>query len=110
MNTKRDPKEIAEALISRSVCLIRVGACIVDKWGVFSWGFNHMGPDGMGMCAERFAISRSSKKRLYNSTIYVAGQYRRGKFVPSKPCEKCQRIIDKYNMIVIWRDRNGEWK
>ena len=110
MNTKRDPTEIAETILHRSICSIKVGACIADSWGVFAWGPNHMGPDGLGLCAERFAISRSKKSRLYKSTIYVAGEYRRGKFVPARPCEKCRKVIDKYNMVIKWRDRTGEWR
>lgn len=109
MNKNRDPKEIAEAMIKRSICMISVGACIATKDSVHSWGHNHVGFDGRGEHAEASAIRRSNKKRIIGQTIYVAGEYRNANFVNAKPCEECQKLIDKFNLKVVWRNKRGEW-
>lgn len=107
-----DPRELALDLIDRSICTIQVGACIADNWGVYSWGWNSMGSDGLGQCAETHAIKRANKARFNStSTIYVASRRRRnGKVVPAKPCADCAYIIGKWGLKVKWRDNDGEWK
>lgn len=109
MNKNIAPKELAEAMIKRSTCLVAVGACIAKKGSVHSWGFNNVGFDGMGEHAEAAAIRRSNKKRIVGMTIYVAGQYKQGNYVTAKPCSECQRLIDKYNLKVKYRNKNGVW-
>lgn len=111
MNKHRHPMELAEDLAGRSICQVRVGAVIVDKTGrVVSWGWNHSGPGGVGMCAERHAISRANRKRLDGSTIYIYGvRYRNGrhpryapKAIEPRPCQKCQRVIDSVGATAVW--------
>lgn len=111
MNTKRIPNKLAEDMAGRSICRVKVGAVIVDRKGiVFSWGWNHVN-DGYGLHAECHAISRSNRKRLEGSVIYVAGfRARNGLAVPAKPCEDCQRVIEwsgivgvKYLTVTGWK-------
>lgn len=109
MITRKDPTEIAETILKRSVCLVQVGSCIADKTGVFSWGWNSVGK-GFGLCAETHAIIRANKKRLRGATIFIAGQWAKGKIVASRPCQKCQKLINVYGLNVIFRDKDGEWK
>lgn len=96
MNTRCSPMDLAIDLIDRSSCNVRVAAVITDRTGrIFSWGWNHAGVDGLGECAEALAIRRANRNRLKGSTIYVAGmRVRNGKFVPSKPCQKCQKLLE----------------
>lgn len=102
--------ELAAEILSRSSCSVQVGAAIADSHGIFSWGWNSSGPDGYGQCAEQHAISRANKNRLYGALIYVAGvRNRNGKIVGTKPCEKCQKLIDKYALRVMWRENNEDW-
>lgn len=109
MRKPLDGQVLATEILSRSGCSVQVGAAIADKWGIFSWGWNGVG-SGYGQCAERHAVHRANKKRLYGATVYVAGvRKRNGKLVPAKPCEKCQKVIDKWKLQVVWRDNNGEW-
>lgn len=112
MNTKRDPKEIAEAMITRSSCHVRVGAVLVDKAGnVFSWGWNSMGLDGFGQCAEIHCIKRANRARLPGSVMLIAGERARNKkAVPAKPCTRCQRWLDRWKIKAIYRDSNLEWR
>lgn len=106
-----DGAELASEILSRSICSVQVGAAIADNHGVFSWGWNSSGPNGYGQCAEQHAISRANKKRLVGALIFVAGIRRRnGKVVPSKPCERCQKLIDKFKLRVMWRDNLEDWR
>jgi cytidine deaminase len=106
-----DPKDLVINLLPRSTCHIQVASVIADDVGIFAWGWNSMGPTGMGLCAERHAIKRAKRARLWKATIYVAGGYKgRSKMVNSKPCAKCQSVIDQYGMTVIYRNQKGEWK
>src|SRR5689334_8953855 len=91
--------QLASEILARSSCAVQVGAAIADKHGIFSWGWNSSGPDGYGQCAEQHAIARANRRRLTGATIYVAGVRRRnGRFVTSKPCGTCQRLIDKHRL------------
>lgn len=102
--------ELATDILERSKCSIRVGAAIEDGSGILAWGWNSEGFDGYGMCAEAHAIGRANRKRLRGSTIYVAGKRaRNGKFVPSRPCVNCQKLINKWQLNVVWRNNNGQW-
>lgn len=103
-------KDLAEDILVRSKCAVRVGAAIEDATGIISWGWNFDGFDGHGLCAERHAIQRANRKRLSGATIYVAGmRHRNGKLVPAKPCETCEKVIKKWNLQVVWRDNEGNW-
>lgn len=106
-----DPKKLAIDIAFRSSCRIMMGAVIYDKRGIFSWGWNSSGFDGMGLCAERHAISRANPNRLNNSIICIAGFRRRNLgMVRGLPCELCESVISKVRIkTVIYLDK-GEWK
>lgn len=105
----RDPRELTEDLLNRSICSVQVAAVLADHGGIFSWGWNSAGL-GLGLHAEVHAIQRANRERLRGATIYVASQRRRNKkVVLSKPCEDCQRLIDKWDLRVFYRLANGEW-
>lgn len=111
--TMKKPKNaylLAVDILGRSKCLVQVGAAIEDKHGIISWGWNFDGLDGLGCCAEAHAILRANKKRLHGATIYVASLRQRNmKIVKSKPCDKCQQLIKKWNLRAVWRDATGDW-
>jgi cytidine deaminase len=110
MKKPLDGQVLASEILSRSSCSVQVGAAISDRWGIFSWGWNSVG-DGYGQCAERHAVHRANKKRLYGATIYVAGiRNRNQRFVPAKPCVLCRKVIQKWQLHVMWRDNDGEWR
>lgn len=101
---------LATEILSRSPCLVQVGAAIEDKSGIMAWGWNSPGPDGFGLHAEEHAILRANKRRLRGATICVASKWRdSGKTTPAKPCPRCQRLIDKWELKAMWRDRTGNW-
>lgn len=105
-----DPRKLAEALLSRSTCRIQVAAVIADAFGIFSWGWNNPGR-GFGEHAEAAAIRRANKARLDGSTIYVIGRRaERNKRVPAKPCLECMKLLKKWDLDIIYRDSDGEWK
>jgi len=105
-----DAKQLAVDILGRSTCCVKVGAAIEDHTGILAWGWNNV-DKGYGICAERHAIQRANKKRLYGATIYVAGsRSRNGKPVPARPCAECRKAIDKWQLHVIWRDRDGMWQ
>jgi deoxycytidylate deaminase len=102
--------QLAVDILERSRCSVMVGAAIADNNGIFAWGWNSEGFDGHGLHAEVHAILRANKRRLAGATIYVASvRQRNHKTITSKPCYDCQKLIDKWNLSVRWRDKNGEW-
>jgi deoxycytidylate deaminase len=92
VNTTIDPLEFAELCARRSPCRVQVGAAISDCRGIFAWGWNHAGPDGLGLCAERMALQRANRSRLPGATLTVVA-LRRGKEITSTPCPCCERAI-----------------
>jgi deoxycytidylate deaminase len=93
-----------------------MGAVIVDKKGVLSWGWNHTktftapSGGGTGIHAEVHAIMRANPKRLVGSTIYVAGVRKRNiKSVESKPCDKCMHWIRLSGITKIVYLDKGKW-
>lgn len=104
------PKELAIDLLARSVCSVQVAAVIYDSYGIFSWGWNSLGPDGFGWHAEAHAISRANRQRLAGSTIAVASRRKKsGSIICSKPCDICMKRIIKAQLGIIYLDR-GDWK
>lgn len=109
MRKPKDPRELAIAMISRSRCAVQVGAVLADRMGIFAWGANHIGFDGMGCHAEEECFRRANRKRVAGATLYVAAVRRRnGKVITARPCERCQQIVRKCGMVV-WRDADGRW-
>src|SRR5688500_18576994 len=106
----KDPKELAETILNRSICSVQVGCAISDNWGIHSWGWNSAGA-GYGLHAEVHAIKRASWNRLEGSTLYVASRRaRNSKAIPSRPCEDCMKWIIKSKILDIWwRDLGGGW-
>lgn len=101
--------QLAIDILERSRCAVRVGAAIADGNGIFSWGWNSVG-SGYGLHAEAHAIARANKKRLKGALLYVASKRdRSGKAVTSKPCAECQKLIDKWQLRVMWRENNEDW-
>lgn len=114
MNLKsRDPRELAVDLLSRSVCAVQVASCIADRHGIFGWGHNHAGPDGMGEHAEVHCLSRSNieRARKPEAILYVAARRRRnGKTVTAKPCLACWRLVQSHSLLVVYRDADNVWQ
>jgi deoxycytidylate deaminase len=107
MRKPEDPRELAIAIASRSTCAVQVGAVLADKHGIFAWGHNHMGSNGLGMHAEAHAFSRANPRRLKNATLYVAALRRKSKStVTARPCEDCQRFV-RACAQTFYRDRLG---
>lgn len=112
MNTKRDPKEIAESMMHRSRCNYQVGACIEDKSGrVISWGWNSEGK-GFGIHAEAHAILRGNPTRMRGGILYVASRRKAsGNIIYSKPCLGCQILIQAKGISkVYWREAFNVWR
>ena len=113
MNLKsRDPRELAIDLLSRSICSVQVAAVAADKHGIFSWGWNSSGLDGLGQHAEDHCCSRSNLDRLRGSStvLYIAARRRRNlKTVTAKPCLECQRILTSHRLLACYRDSEGAW-
>lgn len=109
---KSTPKQLAMDISERSNCRVKVGAVLVDKKGIFSWGWNNMGGAGMGCCAELHAINRANPKRLYGSTIYVFGTHRKtGNPIPAMPCKSCKNNIWRAGIkTVYWNNKDNGWK
>ena len=105
------PEDLATYILERSSCSVKVGAVLVDKAGrIYSWGQNHMGFDGMGQCAEAYAISRATRWRLPGSTIYVASMRARNrKPICSKPCPSCQALLAKHGINAYYREASNLW-
>lgn len=109
IKSQKSPEEVAESLLNRSSCSVQVAAILVDKWGIFAWGWNSMGPDGRGQHAEDHCLKRANKSRLANAIMYVcARRTRNKKIVTAKPCEQCQPKLKNIG-TVCYRDKDGMW-
>ena len=111
MKKPASPEQLAVDILERSSCSVKVGAAIVDRQGrIISWGWNSVGPTGLGLHSECHAIQRANRTRLAGGTIYVAStRARNRKIVLSKPCPECEKVIVKNKLTAIWRDNVGEW-
>jgi alpha-tubulin suppressor-like RCC1 family protein len=110
MNTRCSPKQLAIDLLARSTCSVQCAAVLSDKRGIYAWGHNHMGPDGLGEHAEIHCLKRSNRKRWVGSTLYVAAVRKRNqKTILSMPCVVCSMSIPGY-IRVIYRDGAGVWR
>lgn len=109
MNLKsQDPTDIVLGLLDRSICSVQVAAALVDKWGVFAWGWNSPG-NGFGEHAEAATLRRANPKRLSEATLYVAARRaRNGRAVTARPCLTCQNLIRRVGRT-IYRDSGGNW-
>ena len=109
MNKNKTPQKLAEDILHRSTCRVKVGAVLVDPRGsIMSWGWNHAG-DGYGCHAEIHAIMRCNPRRIKGATIYVAGiRSKTGVYVPSKPCADCGEMIRSMGLDrVYFRDKDS---
>ena len=105
-----DPRDLTVNLLSRSTCAIKTAAVVADKHGIFGWGWNSMGPTGLGIHAEAHCIQRSNKSRLDGATIYIAAERtRNNKAVSCPPCVDCHELIINYDLKVIYRGAQGVW-
>lgn len=111
MNTRLGRRDLAINLCARSTCHTKMAAVISDHHGIFSWGWNHMGSNGLGLHAEEFAIERANPRRLRGSIITVAGYRRRGSLIISRPCdERCLPLIRRCGIKRIELiDNDKEW-
>ena len=105
------PELLAIDLLDRSICRVEVSAVLSDASGIYSWGWNFQGLDGLGCHAEIHAIMRANRKRLNGSTITIAGRRRKsGNAVCSLPCMECMSAIVRNHIHRIeYRDKNGDW-
>ena len=101
MRTKGDPWSLAWKLIGRSRCRVKMAAVVTDNQGrVISWGWNHAGPDGNGLCAERHALRRANPKRLAGAIIYIRG-WNGCNESASRPCQSCHAALQKVAMKTV---------
>lgn len=101
MIKNKDYKELTRMIALRSSCKVQVGAIIYDSYGIFSWGWNHAGPTGLGMHAEVHAIKRANPTRLIQATILVYA-IRKNRVIISQPCFNCTKRIEKFNLRAIF--------
>lgn len=106
----KDPKEIVLSLLKRSDCAVQVAAVLSDPNGVYAWGWNHMGQDGLGECAEQAAFRRANYKRIKKSVIWIAGRRKKSKNpVCSKPCALCWQLV-KNCAYIMYMKKDGSWE
>jgi pyrimidine deaminase RibD-like protein len=104
-----DPRQLAIALLSRSICSIAVSAVLADSYGVHAWGWNSSGLTGYGEHAEAHCLRRANRSRLSGSTMYITSRRaRNGKMLNSRPCMECQKLIRCVGSIV-YLDKSG-WR
>lgn len=95
------PLELAEIISRRSTCKVQVGAVLFDGHGIFAWGWNSAGPHGLGLCAERHALSRANRKRLKGAGVAVFGR-RKKAILLSFPCPKCWAALKAAGVKTVW--------
>ena len=109
MNKNYHPAELAALILQRSTCAVQVGAVLVDKYGIFGWGWNSMGPSGYGEHAEVHALGRCNRRRLKHATMWVAARRLKShNSVLAKPCEACQHAVREVGKV-MYRTKEGVW-
>lgn len=94
MNTRQPARTLARDLCRCSACHVQVAAVLTDRHGIFAWGWNHCGRDGMGEHAEEHVFRRANPIRLRGATLVVFGvRKKNGHQVTSRPCEGCMTIV-----------------
>lgn len=108
---KSTPQQLALDLLDRSICSVQVAAVVFDAHGIVGWGWNSMGGDGYGECAEISAIRRSNRRRLGGSTCVVVGRRKRNhKTVIAFPCANCYARLVKVGIKTIhFQDKASKW-
>jgi len=115
MHTKNTtPTELANALLSRSLCKVQMAAVISDDRGIFAWGWNHVGPEGRGEHAEAAAIRRGNRQRFPHATITVVGWRQPhgktdGRRVTSLPCMDCMDRIKAAGIPYVQYWQENKW-
>jgi len=112
LNKNLDARALAEDLSLRSDCGVQVAAVLSDNYGIFAWGWNSTGPDGMGLHAEKHVLSRANRKRIEGSKLTVFGRRKKsGGVVFARPCEKfCLPLVIKYGIAVVEFSTKSGWK
>ena len=109
MNLNQSPTEVVIQLLKRSKCAVQVAAVLADGWGIFSWGWNSSGPDGLGQHAEIHCMRRANPNRIPNATMYVAARRKKnGKSVTAMPCDECEKVVN-YCYRVMFRSSKNVW-
>lgn len=101
--------ELVKIIANRSPCSVKVGSIIYDSHGIFSWGWNHSGNTGYGLCAERHAISRSNRRRLKGAHIITISM-RRNNLITSFPCPKCFKAMKAVGIKTFTCRMDNEFK
>jgi len=112
MRKLKDPRDIAIALLSRSICSVQVAAVLADRHGIYSWGWNNSGRDGMGEHAEMACLRRTNHRRAASGSIlYIAARrLRNARSVTARPCFDCLARIRGLGIgRVVWRAKDGSW-
>lgn len=109
---KSNPSDLAVDLLNRSVCAVQCASVIFDRYGIFSWGWNSAGSDGLGEHAEASAIRRANRARLAGASIAIAGRRKRNnKIVVAFPCTDCAARLSKVGVRDVWvQSKFGEWQ
>lgn len=58
--------------------------------------------DLCGWHAECDALCNLSEETIRNSVLYIAGWNKSGNVITSKPCEKCQEYLEKFDLKAIY--------
>lgn len=106
-----DPRVLAAQLVQRSTCRVQMAAVIHDSHGIFAWGWNNIGSDGLGEHAECCAIRRANRHRLRGSHVTVAGIRKKSqRTVISLPCMDCMVALTRAKVAKItYHDKRGRW-
>lgn len=111
MNIPNDPRVLATQLVQRSLCRVQMAAVIHDAHGIFAWGWNNVGMDGLGEHAECCAIRRANRSRLRGAHVTVAGVRKKSqRDVISLPCMDCMAALTSSRVrAVTYHDKHGRW-
>lgn len=99
---------LAKVASTHSDYKVRMGACIVVRGTVVSFGFNKIKThpyfaDHTTIHAEARAIWASGKEKIIGSSIFIYRQHGKNKLpVIAKPCAKCMELIRKFGCKYVF--------
>jgi len=106
-----DYLQVCKEIANKSVCHYKHGAILVYKKNIIARGYNDelykfpLPVGSFSIHAEANVIrqidNKYRKKILENCVLYVVRINKNGQLMNSKPCNNCQKLIDKYNLTVV---------
>lgn len=88
--------------------VFRLGAVVFNQSRIISAGYNRVA-NNKAACAEKLAILKAPSDLLTGSSILIVRVRKLGTYGMAKPCDKCQKFIEKSGISKIIYSTPDGW-